>query len=235
MKTFNHLLSPLQIGETEIRNRILVSAHVPGFAENNLPGKNYIDYHRTYAKSGVGLQITGGSAVHESGLLSIGSDGLRNMNDDIIPGYQKLAEAVHQQNGRILAQLAHSAGTTLIKQPGLVSWSASSIRSLFTGLRSHAMTYIEIVEVIDAFAAAASRARQGGLDGVEILGAFGFLPQAFLSPLTNLRKDSYGGSLKNRLRFTLELLEAVKPQLDSHQILGLRIPGDEYEPGGLTI
>ena len=232
---FPHLLSPLKIGNTEVRNRILVSAHVPGFAENNKPGEKYVAYHRNYAHHGVGLQITGGTPVHESGLLGTGSDALWNLDDDIIPGYQMLSDAVHAEGGCILAQLAHSAGTVLINQPGRASWSASAIRSETTGNISHAMSQAEIDEVIGAFAAAARRAASGNMDGVEILGAFGFLPQAFLSPLTNFRQDQYGGSLENRLRFTLELLQAVRTALGPDRILGLRLPGDEFEPGGLTI
>ncbi len=235
MNNFRHLLSPLLIGNTEIRNRILVSAHVPGFAEDNKPGDKYIAYQRAYARNGVGLQITGGTPVHESGLLGVSSDALRNLDDSIVPGYKALGDAVHDEGGRILAQLAHSAGTVLINQPGCASWSASAIRSETTGNISHAMSITEIHEVIEAFAAAANRAVAGNLDGVEILGAFGFLPQAFLSPLTNHRKDQYGGSLENRMRFVLELLEAVRGAMGSDPMLGLRIPGDEFEPGGLVL
>ena len=95
MSNFPHLLSPLLIGKTEVRNRILVSAHVPGFAVDNKPGERYIAYHRTYARNGVGLQITGGTPVHESGLLGVGSDGLWNLDDSIVPGYAALSDAVH--------------------------------------------------------------------------------------------------------------------------------------------
>ena len=235
MNNFSHLLSPLLIGKTEVRNRILVSAHVPGFAENNKPGDRYIAYHRTYARNGVGLQITGGTPVHESGLLGVGTDGLWNLDDSILPGYAALSDAVHQEGGCILAQLAHSAGTVLINQPGRESWAASAIRSETTGNIAHAMSIAEIDEVIAAFAAAAERAVAGNMDGVEILGAFGYLPQAFLSPLTNHRDDRYGGSLENRMRFVLELLESVRSSIGPDRILGLRIPGDELEPGGLTI
>lgn len=236
---FSNLLSPLQVpvpgGVIEVRNRVLVSAHVPGFAEDNKPGKRYIDYHRRYAKEGVGLQITGGTPVHESGLLSLRSDGLWNLDDSIIPGYQKLAAAVQKEGGRILAQLAHSGGTVQIDKPGVSSWSASSNRSSITGHVSHAMTLDEIQEVIAAYAAAAARVRQGGMDGVEVLAAFGFLPQAFLSPLSNRRQDQYGGTLQNRMRFLIEVLTAIRAQLDNNQILGVRLPGDEFEPGGLTL
>lgn len=235
MSKFPKLLSPLLIGKTEVRNRILISAHVPGFAENNKPGEKYIAYHRTYAKNGVGLQITGGTPVHRSGLLGTGSDGLWNLDDSIVPGYQALSGAVHLEGGCILAQLAHSAGTVLINQPGGESWSASAVRSETSGNIAHAMSIAEIAEVIDAFAAAASRAAAGNMDGVEILGAFGYLPQAFLSPLTNYRVDRYGGNLENRMRFILELLESVRAAIGPDKILGLRIPGDEFEPGGLTL
>ena len=235
MNQFPNLLSPLKIGETEVRNRILVSAHVPGFAENNIPGEKYIAYHRQYARSGVGLQITGGTPVHLSGLLGTTTDALRNLDDSILPGYRKLSDAVHAEGGCILAQLAHSAGTVLINQPGRASWSASAIRSETTGNISHEMTQAEIVEVIEAFAKGAKRVVDGNMDGIEILGAFGFLPQAFLSPLTNHRQDQYGGSLENRLRFLFELLEAVRAAIGPEKILGLRIPGDEFEPGGLNL
>jgi len=235
---FEHLLSPLNIahpgGVLTLRNRVLVSAHVPGFAENNKPGDAYINYHRRYAHEGVGLQITGGTPVHRSGLLGLTSDALWNLDDSIIPGYTKLAEAVHAEGGRILAQLAHSGGTVNIQKSGITTWSASAVRSSITGHVSHAMTLTEIEEVINAYVAAAVRVRESGLDGVEILSAFGFLPQAFLSPLTNARTDHYGGSFENRLRFLKELLIRVRKVLGSNQILGVRLPGDEFEPGGLT-
>ncbi len=235
MSEFSNLLSPLQIGPIEVRNRVLVSAHVPGFAKDNKPGEEYVNYHRQYALGGVGMQITGGTPIHESGMLGATGDALWNLNDDIIPGYQRLADAVHQEGGRILAQLAHSAGTVLINQPGRESWSASPIRSQTTGNISHEMSVAEIHEVIDAYAAGARRVVKGEMDGVEILGAFGFLPQAFLSPLSNWREDEYGGSLENRMRFLVEVLSEVRTQLGKDKILGVRLPGDEYETGGLDL
>ena len=235
MSAYPHLFSPLDLGPITVRNRVLISAHVPGFAENNKPGEQYIAYHQNYAKNGVGLQITGGTPVHPSGLLSTGSDGLWNLDDSITPGYERLSAAVHAEGGRILAQLAHSAGTVLINQPGRESWSASAVRSETTGNISHEMTRTEISEVIEAHALGATRAISGNMDGIEILGAFGYLPQAFLSPLTNKRKDNYGGSLDNRLRFLMELMEAVRSVIGEEKVLGVRLPGDEFEPGGLDL
>ncbi len=235
MTDFHHLLSPLTLGKQTVRNRVLVSAHVPGFAENNKPGEKYIAYHRNYAKAGVGLQITGGTPVHKSGLLSVSSDALWNLNDEIIPGYKALSSAIQKEGGCILAQLAHSAGTVLINQPGRESWAPSPVRSLTTGNIAHEMTTSEIQEVVAAFGEGAKRAAEGNMNGVEILGAFGFLPQAFLSPLTNWREDEYGGSLDNRLRFLLEVLAIVRKEIGNERILGVRLPGDEFEPDGLTL
>ena len=165
MSQFENLLSPLKIGRLEVRNRILISAHVPGFAEDNKPAEQYLAYHRKYAASGVGLQITGGTPVHTSGLLGTSRDALWNLDDSIIPGYRALAHAVHEQGGCMLAQLAHSGGTVLVNQPGRASWSASPNRSETSGNISHEMTQLQIDEVISGFAAAATRVREGNLEG----------------------------------------------------------------------
>ncbi len=235
MDDYANLLSPLQVGPVKIRNRVLVSAHVPGFAKDNKPGEEYVNYHRQYAAGGVGLQITGGTPIHKSGLLSVSPDGLWNLNDDIIPGYQRLGDAVHAEGGRILAQLAHSGGTVVINQPGAESWSASPVRSQTTGNIAREMSVPQIDEVIAAYAQGAARVAAGGLDGVELLAAFGFLPHAFLSPLSNWRKDSYGGGLENRIRFMQQVLQAIRAELTPGQILGVRVPGDEFEAGGLDL
>ncbi len=232
---FAHTLSPITLGEVELRNRIFVSAHVPGFAVDNKPGEKYIAYHRARAAGGAAIQFTGCTPIHRSGMLSLTNDALWNLDDSIIPGYRALSEAVHAEGGRIMAQIGHSGGTVLINQPGYESWSASPVRSEITGAVSHEMSTREIGEVIDAFADGAARAASGGMDGVEILAAFGYLPQAFFSPLTNHRKDHYGGSFENRMRFLLEVIEAVRERLGTSRILGVRIPGDEGNPGGLNL
>jgi NADPH-dependent 2,4-dienoyl-CoA reductase/sulfur reductase-like enzyme len=99
----------------------------------------------------------------------------------------------------------------------------------------HAMSRAEIALMVEAYAKAAARVRAGGLDGVEILAAFGYLPVAFLSPLANKRSDDYGGSLANRLRFALEVIEAVRAAAGPELIVGLRLPGEERVEGGLAL
>ena len=107
---FSHLLSPLRVGPKTLRNRVLVSAHVPRVADDRIPGDRYIAYHRAKARGGVAMQITGATPVHRTSALG-SRDALDNTDDRIIPGYRRLAEAVHGEGGCMLAQLAHySAG-----------------------------------------------------------------------------------------------------------------------------
>lgn len=232
-QAFEHLLSPLQVGPKRLRNRVLISAHVPRLAVDNLPSPAYVGYHRARARGGAGLQITGATAVHPTGTLG-STYSLQNLDERIVPGYAKLAEAVQTEGGTILAQLAHSAATLNVSQPGRPLWAPSPVQSQLARETPLEMTADQIAEMIEAHRAAAARVRQGGLDGVELLGAFGFLIGAFLSPFSNKRSDKYGGSLENRLRFAREVIGAVREALGPDLILGLRIPGDERVEGGLT-
>ena len=231
--SFEHLLSPIQIGPMELRNRVLVSGHQSRLAEQSLPGDAYIAYHRERARGGVALQVTGATPVHLS--ASNHDPGLlENLDDRIIPGYRRLAKAVHAEGGRILAQLSHGGGAGHVPmEPGLPLWAPSPLASEITRAMTREMTREDIAEVVAAFGAAAARAVEGGLDGVEIQSAFGLLLVEFLSPRTNRRTDEYGGSLENRLRFVLEVVEAVRAGAGDERIVGIRIPGDEFVEGGL--
>ena len=233
---FPHLLSPIQIGPKRLRCRVLVTAHEIRLAENGIPGPRYAAYHRARARGGAGLQITGCTAIHHTG--GLGSEGtLRNIDDSIIDGYRMLSGAVHDERGVILAQLGHSAATTPSTDPGAPVWAPSALTGhlMRHGQRAHAMSAGEIREIVGAFGAAAQRCRKGGMDGVEILAAFGFLVAAFLSPAANRRNDRYGGSLENRMRFCREVVSAVRDAVGSEGIVGLRIPGDELVEGGLGL
>ncbi len=231
-EAFARLLSPIEIGPKTLRNRVLVTAHVPGIADNGLPGERYIAYHRARARGGAALQITGATAVHETSGLG-GPRGLANRDDTIVPGYRRLAEAVQAEGGAILAQLAHSGATVGIGEAGRPLWAPSPRASELLRETPHAMSRAEIAEIVRAFGAAARRARDGGLDGVEILGAFGLLIAAFLSPYSNQRSDAYGGSPDKRLRFAREVIDAVREGAGPGLIVGMRIPGEEEVEGGL--
>ena len=233
---FPNLLSPIRIGPKRLRCRVLVTAHEIRLGDDRIPGPRYAAYHRARARGGAGLQITGCTAIHHTGGLGSGG-ALANVDDSIIDGYRLLSGAVHEEGGVILAQLGHSAATTHATEPGAPVWAPSAVTGelMRRGQRAHAMSVDEIAEIVDAFGAAAERCRKGGMDGVEILAAFGFLVAAFLSPVANRRTDTYGGCLDNRMRFCREVVSAVRDGVGRDGIVGLRIPGDELVEGGLQL
>ncbi len=229
---FPHLLSPLKVGPITVRNRVLVTAHVPGLEQDGLVTDQFIAYHRARARGGAGLQMTGSSGFHRSGHLASGR-GLYTIRDGIVEGYRRLAAAIHAEGGRLLVQLGHSAATADYSEPGQPLWAPSPVASALLKQVPHQMTAEEIAEVVAAYGTAAAGVAEGGLDGVEILAAFGFLPGAFFSPLTNKRSDRYGGSLENRVRFALQAARAARAGAGADRIVGMRIPGDEKTRGGL--
>ncbi|MEM7117229.1 MAG: FAD-dependent oxidoreductase [Chloroflexota bacterium] len=232
---FQHLLTPLQLGPKMTRNRVLISGHQPTMARDGKPTDQYIAYQQARARGGAGLQITGATGVHHTGMYTADHGALINIDDSIILGYQRLATAVHAEGGLMLAQLAHAGAVTHSVGAGSPLWAPSPVAADLVQEVPHEMTVAEIEEVVAAFGEAARRVREGGLDGIEILAAFGLLISAFLSPQANQREDDYGGWLDNRLRFCLEVIDAVRANAGPDLIVGIRIPGDEMVKGGLEL
>jgi 2,4-dienoyl-CoA reductase-like NADH-dependent reductase (Old Yellow Enzyme family)/siroheme synthase (precorrin-2 oxidase/ferrochelatase) len=230
---FPHLLSPLEVGPKTLRNRVLVTAHVSGVEDNGLAGDAFIAYHTRRARGGAGLQMSGTSRFHRTGHVEP-IRGLDLLHPDIEPGLARLAESIHREGGTFLVQLGHAAATLDYGDIGQPLWAPSAVASDLMKVVPRAMSRDEIAEVIAAYGAAARTVRAAGLDGVEILAAFGFLPGAFFSPLTNKRGDDYGGDLTGRVRFALETAEAVRAAVGPELIVGMRIPGDEMAEGGLA-
>ncbi len=230
---YKHLLSPVDIGPFTLRNRVLVTGHVPGLEAGGHVNDDYIAYQRAKAGGGAALQISGSTAVHRSGAVGAGR-GLNASGDSCIDGYQRLADAVHSNDGRFLIQLGHAGATVTDTDAGRPLIAPSPIMSRISRETPKQMTIAEINEIVEAHESAAVRVRRGNLDGVELLSAFGYLPAAFLSPYSNTRTDEYGGSLANRMRFLLQTINAVRAGIGQDRILGVRLPGDEKVAGGLT-
>jgi 2,4-dienoyl-CoA reductase-like NADH-dependent reductase (Old Yellow Enzyme family) len=224
------LFEPLRVGPLTLRSRVFASAHQPGLADDGIPGDRYVAYHRARAQSGFAMQITGATPIVPSNLWDPRWM-LVNRDETIVPGYQRLAEAVHAEGGRMLAQLMHP-GAGEIGMADVVS--ASVHVSELTRQPARAITEPEMDEVAERYHAAADRCRRGDLDGVEIPIAWGYLLGSFISPLMNQREDAYGGSLENRLRFPLRVLATVREALGADRILGVRLVGDELVEGGLA-
>ena len=227
------LFSPLKLGEITLRNRIVSTAHSTGLSEGTSIGDRVLAYYTARARGGVGLIITGSTSVHPSSTSKL-MPALANWDDSVIEPYRKLAAAVHPHGTRIFAQLNHagalSGGGKLER-----TVAPSAIDSELSSATPHELSIEEIAEIVAAFAAAARRAREGGLDGVELHGGHGNLIQQFLSPLTNRRIDDYGGSPAKRRRFALEVAGAVRAAVGPKFVVGLRISAEEDHPGGLAL
>jgi len=220
---------PLALRAKTLRCRVYLPAHQPGLAEGGIPGERYIEYHRQRARAGLAMQITGATPVLHSEVWANGLS-LLNTDDRIIPGYRRLAAAVHEEGGLMLAQLAHvgameTAGDHIV--------SASWITSELTQRTSRMASADELAEIVELYRACATRCRDGGLDGVEVSMAHGMLLASFISPAMNAREDRYGGDIEGRTLFPREVLRAVRAACGDDMILGVRMPGDELIPGGI--
>jgi dimethylglycine catabolism A len=212
-----------------LRSRVYLPAHQPGLADDGLPGDRCVDYHRRRARAGLGMQITGATPVLWSEVWAGGLT-LVNIDDRIIPGYRRLAAAVHAEGGLMLAQLAHVGA---METTGDAIISASWTHSEITQQTSREATPDELAEIAELYRAAALRCRAGDLDGVEVTMAHGMLLASFLSPLMNRRTDCYGGDLDGRTLYPREVVSAVRSAMGPDAIVGIRIPGDELVEGGI--
>lgn len=231
---FPNLFSPLQVGSVTLKNRILSSGHDTVMAENGMVTDRLVAYHEARAAGGVGLIVLQVSGVHESAKYTYHV--LMADNDDGIPGYRKVADAVHAHGTKIFGQLFHGGREIMESQDGSlpVSLSPSSVPNERFHVMPRAMSIDLINEVIEGYGSAARRLQAGGLDGAEIVASHGYLPAQFLNPRVNLRTDQYGGTDENRLRFLREVIAAVRREVGRDFVIGIRVSIDEESPHGLT-
>jgi 2,4-dienoyl-CoA reductase (NADPH2) len=227
-----NLSDTIKIGKLELKNRIMMAAMDLGYVDQGFVTDQLIAFYRERAKGGVGLIIAGGCYTEKIGRMWKGMIGLDD--DQFIPGLRKLTDVVHENGARIGAQLLHGGGCChpfFIKDQPV---SASAVRCLNKkiGNISRELSPQEIKETVSSFALAAKRAKEAGFDVIEIIGSMGYLINQFLSPLTNKRKDRYGGDIHGRMTFLLELIVAVKEEVGQDFPLIIKISGDELMLGG---
>jgi len=233
MSRYRHLLSPIEIRGRRFRNRAMSSAHAPGYAENGQPGERYQAYHEEKAKGGIGLTMFGGSSNVSADSGSI--YGQIYVGDDaIIPVFRDFARRIHAHGSGLMCQITHMGRRTAWNSGNwLPTMGPSPLRDPAHHSVPYEMNQGDIARVTEAFAAAALRCREGGLDGCEILATTHLLGQ-FLSPLSNIREDAYGDSLENRARFLLEVCAAVRDRVGDEFIVSVRYAADESNEGGIT-
>jgi mycofactocin system FadH/OYE family oxidoreductase 2 len=231
---FIYLFSPLQIGSVVVANRIHFAAHVTNFGEDHQISDRHIHYYRDRARGGCGLMSTEEMTVHPSDHAY--EKLVHAYRPEVIPRYKKLTRTIHEYDTRIFAQLSHNgmqADGTISRLP---VWGPSSGSDPLFRETCKQMEIEEIRECIEYFAKSAAHAVEGGFDGIELQLGHSSLIRQFLSPATNFREDEYGGSFENRLRFALEVIDAVRKAVGADFTLGVRLNADEMHPrGGLTL
>jgi mycofactocin system FadH/OYE family oxidoreductase 2 len=231
---FSHLFTPLKIGSFTVRNRIVSTAHLTGFADKGLPSERHLNYWVSKAKGGIGLIVTEDQAVHPSAATD--PFVIQAYRDECIDPFRRITAAVHEHGAKIVAQLWHPGSLFYEAREGSVPlWSCSALPGSYHVETSHAVEQEEIKELVQSFGDAARRMKEAGMDGVELMGTHGFLIEQFMSPRTNHRDDEYGGSEENRTRFVREVIDGVRAAVGSDFTVGLRISGDQYQDGGLGL
>ncbi|MBC6439683.1 MAG: FAD-dependent oxidoreductase [Rhodospirillales bacterium] len=225
---FPNLFSPVDLGTTRVRNRIVSTGHHTHHS-HGVPSDRYIAYQEARARGGAGLIVAEVAGVHQTAHFA--DNFLQADTPACIPGYRRLAEAVHGHGAALFGQLFHPGREVQSTPDGTLAtaYAPSSVPNERFHIMPRSMSDALIEEVIEGFGRSAGHMVEAGLDGVELVASQGYLPAQFLNPRLNLREDCWGGSFENRFRFVVHCLDAMRSAIGDRS-LGMRISGDELEP-----
>ncbi|HUR43917.1 MAG TPA: FAD-dependent oxidoreductase [Aestuariivirga sp.] len=233
LRSNDPLLQPFRIRHLTLKNRIMSTAHEPNYSEDGMPKDQYRLYHVEKAKGGIALTMTAGSAVVSRDSPPVFGN-LLAYKDEIVPWLRRLADECHDYGAAVMIQLTHLGRRTVWnKADWLPVVSPSPVREPAHRAFPKEMEDWDIERIIRDYADAAERMKEAHLDGFEFE-CYGHLMDAFWSPATGRRSDDYGGTLENRMRFGLRVLEAVRVRVGRDFLVGLRIAADEDWEQGLT-
>lgn len=203
------LFTPAKIGPIEIKNRIIRASAYEGMCENHAPSEQLKEYHTALARGGVGMTNVAYASVCKSGLSFHRQLWMR---EEIVPGLQELTDSIHQNGAKACIQLGHCGNMSHRRFCGRRPVGASSGFNLFSPTFVHGLSKSEMIEIAKAYGDAVRLAKKSGFDAVEVHAGHGYLISQFLSPYTNHRRDEFGGSLENRMKF-MEM--AMKEVMDA--------------------
>lgn len=230
---YEHLFSSLKLGKTKLPNRICLLAHRTNFGRGGVLNDRHIAYYRRRARGGCGLIIVGELAIHQNdrpweSLIDLQAPG-------VTKDLQRLTDAVHEFDTRVFAQLNHhgfQSSGHITRKP---VWGPSAVSDIVFGETCKPMEPEDMTELLDAFGRAAQRVKESGFDGLEIdMGPESLLRQ-FLSPISNHRNDEYGGSLDNRIRLPLQVVDGIRKAVGKDFTVGVRLCADEKFWSGITL
>jgi len=214
---YPNLLAPLDLGFTQLKNRVLMGSMHTGLEEAPDGFERMAAFYAARARGGVGLIVTGGVAPNEAGCVAAGAAKLNTADE--VEKHRVVTGAVHHEGGKIAMQILH-AGRYAFNED-LVS--ASAIKAPINVFKPRALTESEILDHIQDYANCALLARRAGYDGVEIMGSEGYLINQFIVTKTNNRTDGWGGSFENRIRFPVEIVRQVRQKAGSDFIIIYRL------------
>ena len=227
------LLQPFSIKHLTLKNRIMSTSHEPNYSEDGMPKDRYRLYHVEKAKGGIALTMTAGSAVVSRDSAPVFGN-LLAYKDEIVPWLRALADQCHDHGAAVMIQLTHLGRRTVWNTADWLPVVAPSpVRESAHRAFPKEMEDWDIERIIRDYADAAERMQAARLDGFEIE-CYGHLMDGFWSPATGRRDDDYGGSLDNRMRFGMRVLQAIRDRVGENFLVGLRIAADEDWNQGLT-
>ena len=200
------VFTPVSFGPVTLRNRIIRSAAFENMAYGNSPSEDLYNYHTAVARGGVGMTTLAYASVSRSGLSF---DGQLWMREEIVPGLKRITDAVHAEGAKCSIQLGHCGNMTHRATCGCTPVGASGGFNIYSPTFCRRLSVKDIDQLVEDFGHAVNLAREAGFDCVEIHAGHGYLISQFLSPFTNHRRDEYGGSLENRMRFMRRVITRV--------------------------
>lgn len=225
------LFDSIQVGNITLKNRVVMPAFDLGFCPDGKVNDRLISFYEERARGGAGLIMIGGTAIEEQEVWG----GFVSIHDDsFIEGHQKLVSTLKKHGAHVGIQLFHAGRYSFAFANSHPIKAPSAIPSPLTRVMPKELTVEEIKGIIKHFGEAALRAKQAGYDVIEVIGSAGYLINQFYSPATNTRNDEYGGSLENRMRFGLEVIEEIRRQVGEDMVLSIRLSGSDFVPNGNT-
>src|SRR3990167_9067918 len=226
MSAYPHLLQPLDLGFTTLRNRVLMGSMHVGLEEAKDGFERMAAFYAERARGGVALMVTGGIAPNDDGRPYPG--GARMASEEEAEKHKVVTDAVHAAGGKIAMQILHFGRYAY--HPGLVAPSA--IKAPISPMPPRALTTEEVERTINDYAHSAAMAQKAGYDGVEIMGSEGYLINEFIAARTNQRSDEWGGSYANRMRFPVEIVRRVRERVGANFIIIYRLSMLDLVEGG---